>query len=286
MAATTAAATVAVNVYFVRHGLSYGNDCTSQYALVADKELRDPLLTLEGIKASFENGRRFRRRYLGGASFDYLFCSPLLRTAETAFYFDGLTSTRRIAVAPYVSEVGHLSSNVALDDAKQMERLATRGYDIRRLRRARWPTTTDKPTLAAFLGWLGQALPFGDHRDRDVNVAVFTHSNVIRKHFMRRGHRHTLHNNGVAHVRVVFNASDGSVASSHGRLRVLSYGAVKAKRRRGTDALAPTTYRRNPRTGRLSVVERSPRQTSFARALGQLRVLHESMRAREERRPL
>jgi broad specificity phosphatase PhoE len=216
------AASIAVDVYFIRHGESYANASPSGCGVAVTKQLVDPLLTRRGIEASFANGRTFRADVLGGDAFDVVVCSPLLRTAETAYYFCGVLASVPIVVAPFLREPeakgrgrGRTlqAPNRRLALAEQDALLRHRGYDgtlMARLVRDRLKLQADAQpaSLAHFLTWLALYLASTDQlttaRRRPLRVAAFTHGRVLKREVLRRKGVPSPRNNEAFAMRVVY----------------------------------------------------------------------------------
>ena len=104
-------------IYFVRHGYSCSNLLEHSEkikflseTILSDKKYKDPHLTNWGIFSSILAGKFLKSNKFDGVKFDKIYCSPLIRTWETAscMFSDKYTEAE---VAPYLREKSKIENN-------------------------------------------------------------------------------------------------------------------------------------------------------------------------------
>ena len=94
---------VKINFYFIRHGYSCANLKKSKKRLLEQINMNDPHLCNWGILGSIISGLMIRN-ILKKIKFKYYFCSPLIRTWETALCVFSSNKKIQINVGPHLIE--------------------------------------------------------------------------------------------------------------------------------------------------------------------------------------
>tara|TARA_B100001123_G_scaffold445299_1_gene596461 strand:+ start:832 stop:1743 length:912 start_codon:yes stop_codon:yes gene_type:complete len=98
---------VEVTFYIIRHGFSCSNLKKHKKRVFEQKLSKDPHLTNWGIIGSILAGIELRSNIFSKIKFKYYFCSPLLRTWETAACLFAPTNKMQVNVAPHLREFFH-----------------------------------------------------------------------------------------------------------------------------------------------------------------------------------
>ena len=108
-------------IYFVRHGYSCSNLLEHSEkikflseTILSDKKYKDPHLTNWGIFSSILAGKFLKTNKFDGVKFDKIYCSPLIRTWETAscMFSDKYNEAE---VAPYLREKSKIEKYINVE---------------------------------------------------------------------------------------------------------------------------------------------------------------------------
>lgn len=172
-----------INIYFIRHALSCANVLSMGNTGFLQGLHQDPLLSNFGLEKSREMAPLMKKNL---PVFDYVLSSSLLRAMETAH---AMLPQYQIYVVPYVSETGNGPinfENKPMSIERQKETLKYWNPSALTKLEFKWgnsegKTGRTKPNYPKFLRWVQKTI-IPNNQKPEINIAVFTHSNSMKRY--------------------------------------------------------------------------------------------------------